>query len=80
VRATLKDAKKWCKARVWDSGDMDSCGKKVYASGLCESHFEHHVLELRQHRKELIDELHSVDKRLEQIERLGDRWRMFLDV
>jgi hypothetical protein len=62
--------KKQCKTRVWDNGDMDSCGKETYALGLCSGHFDRHKAELERHQQELLDELKSVNQRLYQIDSL----------
>lgn len=59
----------WCKVRVWDSGDMDYCGKSSYAQERCKEHFDLRKKELENHKQELIDELENVNKRLQQMDK-----------
>ena len=58
----------YCIQRVWSNGDMESCNKKVYAIDKCKEHFDMHKKSLEQHKQELIEELESVNKRLQQID------------
>ena len=44
----------FCKERVWDNGDMDSCGKIVYGYNMCKEHFI-------KKRKTILKELDNLD-------------------
>jgi len=53
-----------CKARVWESGDCDSCDERSVRLGLCQHHLDARITSLCKRREQLEKAMDGIDEEL----------------